>query len=209
MMAACYVVGTICGTASIERFGRRPMMLGFTSANMSCLVMYVIFAALQPAVNALRYGCLVTLLVYGFTYGYPISDHEKCTLFFLFFSFGVGPITWFISAELVPQRHRSLVQSFCYAFNQIMATILSFITLPIYDKLNAYTFLILFVVPAVFCLIYLFRNLPETKGKEIHEIVRQLKSSTRRGDRQRISVINGTIPTVPSITTIKQQQLKQ
>jgi len=48
-------------------------------------------------------------------------------------SFALGPIAWFITAELVPQSHRSLTQSIALSFNQLMSLVLGFVTLPAYD----------------------------------------------------------------------------
>ena len=68
-MALAYVIGTISGSTCVERFGRRPMILFFSTANSLSIVFYVIFAALEPWANLLQYGCLICFLLYGFTYG--------------------------------------------------------------------------------------------------------------------------------------------
>ncbi len=60
----------------------------------------------------------------------------------------------------------------------IMVVITTFSTLPLYRVLGAYTLLILFIVPSVLCNLYLFRALPETRGREVYDIVDQLKAST-------------------------------
>uniref|UniRef100_A0A7E4WCQ7 MFS domain-containing protein n=1 Tax=Panagrellus redivivus TaxID=6233 RepID=A0A7E4WCQ7_PANRE len=161
-MALAYVIGTVLGSTCVEKYGRRIMLLTFSSANTGFLFLYVVFAALQPYLDVLQYGCLVCFLAYGFTYG-----------------FGVGPITWFLSSELVPQRHRSLVQSVCYAINTIMVIISTFTILPLFEVIDAYAFLALYVIPSVISIVVLFFQLPETKGREIHEIVAELKGKIR------------------------------
>jgi hypothetical protein len=80
-----------------------------------------------------------------------------------------------MAAELVPLRHRSRVQSICYLFDSFNSIAVSFATLPVYNVLNAYTFLPLFVAPSIAIIIYLYKYLPETKGREIFTIVEQLK----------------------------------
>uniref|UniRef100_A0A0N4Z0I9 MFS domain-containing protein n=1 Tax=Parastrongyloides trichosuri TaxID=131310 RepID=A0A0N4Z0I9_PARTI len=158
LMALCYVIGTLSGSLVIEKFGRRPMLLGFSTANTIVLVIFSIFSILHNEISFGKYICLISLLLYGFTYGSA-----------------VGPISWFISSELVDQKYRSFIQSLCYAFNTIMVVITSFIVLPLYNSIGAYTFLILYVLPSTFCLLLLFLYLPETKGREIHEIIDQMK----------------------------------
>ncbi|CAD6198212.1 unnamed protein product [Caenorhabditis auriculariae] len=157
-MNFAYVLGAISGTNIIERWGRRPLLLSFTFANNVALLAFVLFTALQPLIDWLKYGCLAALIVYGYTYG--------C---------GVGPISWFISSELVPQKYRSITQSAAYAINTVMVVISSFTVLPLYSALGSYAFLLLYSIPSTFSLIFLFRALPETKGREVYDIVKQLR----------------------------------
>uniref|UniRef100_A0A914Z0D1 Major facilitator superfamily (MFS) profile domain-containing protein n=1 Tax=Panagrolaimus superbus TaxID=310955 RepID=A0A914Z0D1_9BILA len=89
--------------------------------------------------------------------------------------FGIGPIVSFISSELVSQRHRSLIQSVCLGINFSAVIISTFTILPLFSAIKAYAFLILYVLPCSFSILILFAKLPETKGREIHEIVAQLR----------------------------------
>jgi len=109
-------------------------------------------------VSWLKYGCAICLPLYGFTYGVA-----------------VGPICWFLSSELAPQRHRSLIQTICYSVNGIMVFILTTAFQPLDDQIHEFAFVILFIIPSLFCILYLFYQLPETKGREIHEIVTELR----------------------------------
>uniref|UniRef100_A0AC34R0D2 Major facilitator superfamily (MFS) profile domain-containing protein n=1 Tax=Panagrolaimus sp. JU765 TaxID=591449 RepID=A0AC34R0D2_9BILA len=140
--------------------GRRPMILIFLAANTASLAFFVIFAVFQPRIDWFKYGCLGCFLFYGVSYG------------------GVGPITWFIPTELVPQRHRSVVQSLCYAINTLIVVVWTFTVLPLFFAIGAYAFLGLYVAPNFFCFIYLYFELPETKNREIHEIVHELRGKT-------------------------------
>lgn len=98
------------------------------------------------------------------------------------FSFATGPIAWFITAELSPIDYRSLMQSTALSINQLIALLLCFITLPLYNVMESYTLIPLFIIPGLLSLIYLYFNLPETKGREIHEIIEELKMSPRVAD---------------------------
>lgn len=51
----------------------------------------------------------------------------------------------------------------------------TFTVLPLFYAIKAYAFLTLYVIPSLICLFILFKYLPETKGREIHEIVNELK----------------------------------
>ena len=69
IMALVYFCGTVLGFTVIERIGRRTMFLSFASVNAACILMYVIFAALQPQIDFLKYGCLISFIIYDFAYG--------------------------------------------------------------------------------------------------------------------------------------------
>ncbi|PIO77804.1 hypothetical protein TELCIR_00066 [Teladorsagia circumcincta] len=161
-MTLGYVLGTLAGSTWIERLGRRTILLSFTIVDNLILVLYVICAELSPIVEPLKYSCLVLLTAYAFIYGS-----------------GVGPISWFISSELVPQKYRSLAQSTCYSLNTIIVVILTFSILPLYGVVGSYAFLILYTVPSVISIVILYCYLPETKGREIHEIVAELRGKTK------------------------------
>lgn len=98
------------------------------------------------------------------------------------FSIAVGPIAAFITSELVPQRFRSLVQSIVYGMNTIIIFVLSFITLPLYRLVGVWAFVPLFIIPSCVSLVYLFVRMPETRGREIHEIVEELMWSDDKID---------------------------
>lgn len=84
---------------------------------------------------------------------------------------GIGNVAWFLSAELVPQRYRSMTQAISYALNTIAVVIVTFTTLPLFQLIDVYSFIILFSIPSILSIIYLVLYLPETKGREIHDIV--------------------------------------
>ncbi|UMM16484.1 hypothetical protein L5515_013476 [Caenorhabditis briggsae] len=144
-MSLAYVSGTVTGGIIIEKVGRRTLLLLFTFLNNLALLAFVFFAKIRILIDPMKYGCLGALIIYGYTYGT-----------------GVGPISWFISSELVPQKHRSIAQSVAYAINTLMVVISTFTVLPLYSVIGSYAFVILY--------------LPETKGREIHDIVNELKN---------------------------------
>ncbi|VDM48328.1 unnamed protein product [Toxocara canis] len=160
-MGVTYVMGTIVGFIIVERLRRRRLLLSFATLGVLCLAVYVVCAALNSTWEWTKYGCLVALLLFGFIYGA-----------------GIGPVSWILCTELVPQRHRSMMQSLCYSINTLMVVISTFTVLPLYGAIGAYAFLILYIVPCTLCIIYLYKNLPETMGREIHEIVADLRGST-------------------------------
>lgn len=95
-------------------------------------------------------------------------------IFLTFFSFATGPIAWFLVTELVPTNVRSLCSSVALALNHISAVIVTFLVLPLYNKIDSLALLILFVIPSALSILYLVLYLPETKGRLIADIVNDL-----------------------------------
>jgi len=59
--------------------------------------------------------------------------------------------------------------------NQLLGFGLTLITLPLYDVIDSYTIIVLFVIPPSLCLFALYRLLPETKDRDIQDIITQLR----------------------------------
>ncbi|VDL63856.1 unnamed protein product [Nippostrongylus brasiliensis] len=150
IMAGSYVLGTITGAVLIER----------QESNLNFLhkFAYVICAEMRALVSYINNGCLAALAVFGFSFGA-----------------GVGPVARFIGAELVPIRYRSTVTAVGFTYDTIVSCATSFICAPLFHHIGAYAFLVLFVFPSTLCTLYLYLYLPETRGKEIEEITRELE----------------------------------
>ncbi|CAI4223685.1 unnamed protein product [Auanema sp. JU1783] len=159
IMAIAYFAGTSTGVFTIEKFGRRPLLIWSNILNMSSLLLYTAFAKAEPYLPGSKYGCLPMLALFGWSYGWA-----------------VGPVARFIAAELVPTKYRSLMTAIVFSENTIVNVITAFSCRPLFHVLGPYAFCILYVVPSIFCLFYLFHYLPETKGKEISEIVNILRN---------------------------------
>ncbi|KAK0412841.1 hypothetical protein QR680_006441 [Steinernema hermaphroditum] len=168
-------LASLCGMFCVDKYGRRPMLILFGILNILSMAGYVLFDRLSFYVHqSFSYGCIVSLVAYGVTYGGAL-----------------GPIAFFITSELVPQRFRSLVQSMVFAVNTVNNFVFSFATLPAYQYFDVWSFIPLFIVPSVVCIFYLIKTLPETKGREIHEIVDDLARASAV-DYSKIKPVNGT-----------------
>ncbi|CAI4228583.1 unnamed protein product [Auanema sp. JU1783] len=156
-------VGSLLGLLVVERFGRKPLLLIFGSINTFSLILYMICDRMSVSHDGFKYGTIVALIIYGLSYGV-----------------GLGPIAYFLTSELVQQQYRSLIQSIVYAFNAILGLIVSTATLPLYNVMGAYCFIPLFIVPSILCLVYLYYYLPETKDREIHDIVQGMMMNAKQ-----------------------------
>ncbi|KAK5986021.1 Solute carrier family 2 facilitated glucose transporter member 3 [Trichostrongylus colubriformis] len=161
------------GMFIIERFGRRTLVLRLGILNTISLALYVLFDQLTAIYNPFKWGTIIALMLFGITYGV-----------------GLGPIAFFITSELVNQQHRSLVQSMVFAVNTIANFAFTFATLPAYTAIQSWSFIPLFIIPSTFSLIYLYFNMPETVGREVHEIVEELMTRTK----QKVSTTKSNAP---------------
>ncbi|KAH7717212.1 Protein F14E5.1 [Aphelenchoides avenae] len=173
---------SLVGMCVVEKCGRRPLLIWCGIANTVCLAAYVFFDRMAEwYAKDFRYGCVAALVLYGVTYGAAL-----------------GPIAFFITSELVPQRFRSLVQSIVFAFNTTVNFAFSFVTLPLYRWIGVWAFIPLFIVPSTLAIAYLIWQMPETKGREIHEIVGQLiRSSSKLSQSSCLGIVSS--PTAASI----------
>ncbi|KAI1710137.1 sugar transporter domain-containing protein [Ditylenchus destructor] len=151
----------ITGVFIIGRVQRRKLMVGSSIASLFFLMGYIMFDRLAILVAPIfKYGCFATMF-----------------LCHVFFGVGYGTIAFYITGELLPQLHRSLGQSVVFFVTLAVSFFFSFVTLPAYETYSVWAFIPLFVIPGIVCVIYLYLYLPETRGKEIHEIVEEMKQS--------------------------------
>ncbi|VDK64738.1 unnamed protein product [Anisakis simplex] len=163
---ACNFIASIFGALAVDRFGRRPLLLSFALCNTLSLCAYCVFDRIAFYVDEqFKYGCIASLIAYGITFGG-----------------GLGPIAFFITTELVPQQFRSAVQSMVFTTNTAVNFVFSLVTLPLYDAIDIWSLIPLFIGPSFVAWIYLLFKLPETRGREIHEIVRELVGTKHEAD---------------------------
>lgn len=155
IMSSFNTVGAVAGLFLIESWGRRPLMLYGTLICLLCdvVVMFFDFGYNESKASWLGYVCAAALVLHVTV-----------------FNMGVGPIAWFISSELMPQSARSIGASVSVTVNWIMALITSFAFDPLNDAIKGWSFL-LFIVPLVPCLIYMWLKVPETKNRHIDDIM--------------------------------------
>ncbi|KAI1701612.1 sugar transporter domain-containing protein [Ditylenchus destructor] len=170
------LVAGVLGTLVIGRVSRKWMLILSGFANIIALGFYIGFDRMFD-LNTKLYGmlCLSAILVYYLSNG-----------------IGYGIISFYITGELLPQLHRSLGQTVVFSISLLVSFALSMVTLPAYESYNVWVFIPLFIVPNGLCLFYLWAYLPETSGREIHEIVAELKMLHGKGTSRNSSVCSNT-----------------
>ncbi|CEG39619.1 proton myo-inositol [Plasmopara halstedii] len=91
-------------------------------------------------------------------------------VYMAFFACGMGCMPWTINAEIYPPRVRSFAVSMATSVCWLTNLLVSFTFLSIMDVLSVYGAFWLYASIALFGFIYLWKELPETKGLELEEI---------------------------------------
>jgi len=154
------MLATIVAIATVDRWGRRPLMLlGATGMGLSLLAMGLM-AQSMPSPEAGSSWMLAFIILYVVAFG-----------------LSVGPVTWVILSEIFPTaiRGRALgLATFCLWIADYLVTQ----TFPMMDAADSwfvrqFHHAFPFYVYAFFCLVLIalvWRWVPETKGKTLEEI---------------------------------------
>ena len=144
---------TFVALGLVDRRGRRPLML-FGFAGLA--VIYVIMG-----------GCYFTG-VQGLPMLLLVLSAIAC------YSMSLAPVTWVVISEIFPNRIRGAAMAVAVAALWVACFILTY-TFPILNAtLGAAGTFLLYAAVCLFGLVYVFFKLPETKGKTLEEIEREL-----------------------------------
>ncbi|MEW6511745.1 MAG: sugar porter family MFS transporter [Bacteroidota bacterium] len=157
VIGACNMLFTVVAFTSVDRFGRRPLML--IGASGMCLALTAMGVA----------------AFFGRTEGWLLAF---ILTYIASFALAVGPVTWVILSEIFPTRMRATAMA--------IATVCLWIanygvsqTFPMLDKstllVDLFHHAFPFWVYAAFCVVLFLLVLtmvPETKGKSLEEIER-------------------------------------
>ncbi|HET9108585.1 MAG TPA: sugar porter family MFS transporter [Steroidobacteraceae bacterium] len=149
------IAGTISSMFVVDRLGRRPIMLmAITAMGVSIGLMGAFFG--RATGGGLGWGMVA------------------CTLLYIFaFNFGMGGIYWVMVSEIFPTRIRGAASSlsvmFLWGGNWVV--LLMFPTMLNVFKGGVFY---LFAAICIVCLLFMWLFVPETKGKTLEHIEREL-----------------------------------
>ena len=166
-IGAVNVLATLIAIAFVDRVGRRPLLLaGLVGMGLSLTVVGVCFFSLNdvtassstaanPSSGATMAGTftLVALVVY-------IAS----------FAFSLGPVVWTMINEIYPRRVRGRAVSIATAANWAAAWLVSQFFLTLVDTIQESGTFLLFALMCAVCFVWIWRYVPETKGRTLEEI---------------------------------------
>lgn len=158
-VGATNVLATFVAVAWVDRFGRRPLLFtGLVGMAVSLAAVGLSFAALEnnPDGEASTVGGIVTVLA--------------LVVFIASFAFSMGPIVWTLISEIYPNRVRGRAISVATAVNWFSAFIVAQFFLSVVDAIGEATTFFVFSALCVVTYVFVWRYVPETKGRSLEEI---------------------------------------
>ncbi|WP_432837598.1 sugar porter family MFS transporter [Dactylosporangium sp. CA-092794] len=152
---------TIAALLAIDRFGRRPLLLGGTAiVVVSLVVLGVLY--LLPSQTGLTGAFLVGVLC----------------VYVAAFAASLGLGIWLINSEIFPTAVRGKAAGAGTVTHWTLDFLISLTVLTAIGALTATGLFWLYAFFGVLGFLYLFRNLPETKGRSLEDIERTLRRRT-------------------------------
>lgn len=155
VVGAVNLVFTILAILTVDRFGRRPLMI--IGALVMALSMFVLGTTFHT--HNVGVGSLVCMLVY--TAGFAMSW---------------GPVCWVLLSEIFPNSIRSMVMAVAVASQWISNFLVSW-TFPMLDKNETLTSLFnhgfaywLYGLMGILAALFIWKMVPETTGKSLEEM---------------------------------------
>ncbi|NIF23848.1 sugar porter family MFS transporter [Candidatus Pantoea multigeneris] len=164
------VLAAIAGIRIIDRYGRRNML------TTGLLVVIVMQVALGSVLMFVPSGLAQSFLALG------------CILIFLFFmQMCIAPVYWLLMSELFPMKVRGVLTGAAVSFQWICNAIVAFAFPPLLSVAGNQTFFI-FAFINVASLIMVLTMLPETRGKSLETIEKEMRE--RFGEQEREQAVN-------------------
>ncbi|CAN6300399.1 unnamed protein product [Urochloa humidicola] len=146
----------LVATFTLDRFGRRPLLLASTGGMAVCLV-----------------GLGVGLTVTGHDHRIPWAV-GVCIASILgvvgFFSIGLGPITWVYSSEIFPLHLRALGCALGVGVNRVTSGVISMTFLSLSKGITIGGSFFLYAGIASLAWVFFFTYLPETRGRTLEQM---------------------------------------
>jgi SP family arabinose:H+ symporter-like MFS transporter len=120
------------------------------------------------------FGLIVALGLVAYSFftksfsGYFITGYLSC--FIAFFSFSQGAVIWVFIAEIFPTQVRAKGQTLGSFTHWFMAAAITFIFPFFTEKLGGGSTFLFFTIMMVFQLLFVWKMMPETKGKSLEDI---------------------------------------
>jgi MFS family permease len=150
------LVGTIAAMALLDRWGRRAMLLIATAGMTMSLVVLVLSSTLGVS----PFWMLASILLYvGF------------------FAFAMGPVPWVLISEIFPTRIRGRAAALATSALWSGTLLVTFTFLSMLHALGLAGTFGIYAVLSLTSFVYIWRKVPETRGRTLEEIQKHWERS--------------------------------
>jgi sugar porter (SP) family MFS transporter len=147
------LISTLLAMRFLDRWGRRPMLLT-ASGGMAISLAILIFAFHATGLS--------TWVVLGSIISYTA-----------FFAFGMGPVPWVVISEIFPNKIRGRAASVATSALWSGTLLVTFTFLSLIRALGVSGTFAIFAILSAFSFVFIWRLVPETRGKTLEEIQQQ------------------------------------
>ena len=152
-------MGSLVAIRLIDRVGRRPLLIG----DLSGMTVGLSVVAVDFAVGGSHlHGDAAIVAVVAFFF-YTGS-----------FAIGLGPVFWLLISEIYPVDVRGQAMSLATMTNWGANFVVTISFLTLLDAIHGFGTFFLFAFLALFAVVYCVMRIPETKGKSLQQIEREL-----------------------------------
>ncbi|XP_011158174.1 facilitated trehalose transporter Tret1 isoform X2 [Solenopsis invicta] len=160
IVGAVQAVSVFFGTLVIDRLGRRILLLAsIIMMFVTTLILGVYFYCIEnnTAFDDIKWFALIPLCV-----------------FLVLFSFGFGPIPWMMMPEIFAPEVKGVAGSSACLFNWLMAFVITKFYTDMVAAVEPYGTFWIFCLFCIIGTVFVYFLVPETKGKTLDEIQREL-----------------------------------
>lgn len=179
LCGAVNVVATGVAVDLMDRAGRRPLLI-LSAVGMTVSSLLLTGALLRSQVAPEQAALMGYIQVAG------------VLAYVAFFEFGLGPIPWAITAELFGGAERATAMGACSAVNWVGNFIVGMTFPSLNAALGALTFVPFAVVTAI-AAVFSWRYVPETKGRTLVEIQKEMQVLASGYSPQRVMSDDGDV----------------
>lgn len=157
------VLATFIAVAYVDRFGRRPLLLAGLVGMASALITVGISFHFMDKADTSGAGS-------GGPTTAGIITLVALVVFIASFAFSLGPVVWTVINEIFPNRVRGRAVAVATAVNWGSAWLVSQFFLTLIDSIGNSATFYLFGAFSVIAYVWIWRRVPETKGRSLEEI---------------------------------------
>ncbi|KAK4791772.1 hypothetical protein SAY86_032185 [Trapa natans] len=147
------LAGSIVAMVLMDRLGRKALLLGSFLGMAICAAIQAVATSHSLSANGALYLSVGGMLLFVFT-----------------FALGAGPVPGLLLPEIFPSRIRAKAMAVCMSVHWVINFFVGLLFLQLLEQLGPHLLYSMFATFCLMAVIFVKRNVMETKGKSLQEI---------------------------------------